>query len=79
MRQSGMPELKVARLDDAPLVEAARTAAQAWVAGLQTKKTLGASPLPDAGCALSRAYPLRQRVTVTLAMVTVLPDSLRAC
>jgi ATP-dependent DNA helicase RecG len=27
VRQSGMPELKVARLDDAPLVEAARTAA----------------------------------------------------
>ena len=36
-------------------------------------------PTPDAGCALSRAYPLRQRATVTLAMVTVLPDSLRAC
>jgi ATP-dependent DNA helicase RecG len=29
VRQSGMPELKVARLDDAPLVEAARAAAQA--------------------------------------------------
>jgi ATP-dependent DNA helicase RecG len=27
VRQSGMPELKVARLDDAPLVEAARSAA----------------------------------------------------
>ena len=55
------------------------SAAQAWVAGLQTKKTLGDSTLPDAGRALSRAYPLRQRATVTLAMVTVLPDSLRAC
>jgi hypothetical protein len=30
---------------------------------------------PDAGCALTRAYPLRQRVMVTLAMVTVLPES----
>jgi ATP-dependent DNA helicase RecG len=29
VRQSGMPELKVARLDDAPLVEAARSAAAA--------------------------------------------------
>ena len=29
VRQSGMPELKVARLDDAPLVEAARSAATA--------------------------------------------------
>lgn len=55
------------------------SAAQAWVAGRQTRKTLGASTLPAAGCALSRAYPLRQRATVTLAMVTVLPDSLRAC
>ena len=55
------------------------SAAQACAAGLQTKETLGASTLPAAGCALSRAYPLRQRATVTLAMVTVLPDSLRAC
>ncbi len=29
VRQSGMPELKVARLDDAPLVEAARSSATA--------------------------------------------------
>jgi ATP-dependent DNA helicase RecG len=29
VRQSGLPELKVARLDDAPLVEAARSAAAA--------------------------------------------------
>ena len=29
VRQSGMPELKVAQLDDAPLVEAARSAATA--------------------------------------------------
>jgi ATP-dependent DNA helicase RecG len=29
VRQSGLPELKVARLDDAPLVEAARSAATA--------------------------------------------------
>jgi ATP-dependent DNA helicase RecG len=29
VRQSGLPELKVARLDDAPLVEAARAAASA--------------------------------------------------
>ena len=29
VRQSGMPELKVAKLDDAPLVEAARSAATA--------------------------------------------------
>jgi ATP-dependent DNA helicase RecG len=29
VRQSGMPELRVARLDDAPLVEAARSAAAA--------------------------------------------------
>jgi hypothetical protein len=53
-------------------------ASQAWVAGLQTRKTLGDSIAPDAGCALSRAYPLRQRATVMLAMVAVLPDSLRA-
>jgi ATP-dependent DNA helicase RecG len=32
VRQSGMPELKVARLDDAPLVEAARSAATAILA-----------------------------------------------
>src|SRR5215203_3967870 len=50
-------------------------ASHAPAVGRQTRKTLGASP-PDAGCALSRAYPLRQRVTVMLA---VLPDSLRAC
>jgi hypothetical protein len=53
-------------------------ASQAWVAGLQTRKTLGDSIAPDAGCALRRAYPLRQRATVMLAMVAVLPDSLRA-
>jgi ATP-dependent DNA helicase RecG len=29
VRQSGLPELKVARLDDAPLVEAARSSAMA--------------------------------------------------
>jgi ATP-dependent DNA helicase RecG len=29
VRQSGAPELKIARLDDAPLVEAARSAASA--------------------------------------------------
>jgi ATP-dependent DNA helicase RecG len=32
VRQSGMPELKVARLDDGPLVEAARSAATAILA-----------------------------------------------
>jgi ATP-dependent DNA helicase RecG len=32
VRQSGMPELKVARLDDAPLVESARSAANAVLA-----------------------------------------------
>jgi hypothetical protein len=53
-------------------------ASQAWVAGLQTRNTLGDSRVPDAGCALSRAYPLRQRVRVMLAMVTVLPDSVSA-
>jgi hypothetical protein len=53
-------------------------ASHAPAVGGQTRKTLGASP-PDAGCALSRAYPLRQRVTVMLATVAVLPDSLRAC
>src|SRR4029450_5678552 len=55
------------------------SAAQACAAGRQTRKTLGDSTLPDAGCALSRAYPLRQRAAVTLAMVTPLPASLRAC
>ena len=53
-------------------------ASQAPAAGRQTRKTLGDSP-PDAGCALSRAYPLRQRVRVMLVTVAVLPDSLRAC
>jgi hypothetical protein len=51
---------------------------QAPAAGRQTRKTLGDSP-PDAGCALSRAYPLRHRVRVMLVTVAVLPDSLRAC
>ena len=32
----------------------------------------------EAECALSRAYPLRQRISVMLVMVTVLPESLRA-
>jgi len=32
----------------------------------------------EAGCAVSRAYPLRQRVSVMLVMVIVLPDSRRA-
>ncbi len=32
VRQSGLPELKVARLDDAPLIEAARSAASAILA-----------------------------------------------
>jgi ATP-dependent DNA helicase RecG len=32
VRQSGLPELKVARLDDAPLVESARSAATAILA-----------------------------------------------
>jgi hypothetical protein len=32
----------------------------------------------EAECALSRAYPLRQRIRVMLVMVTVLPESLRA-
>jgi hypothetical protein len=52
---------------------------QLWLAGLHTRKTFGDSALPDAGWALSRAYPLRQRARVMLAMVTVLPESLRAC
>src|SRR5512133_446930 len=52
-------------------------ASHAPAAGRQTRKTLGDSPT-DAGCALSRAYPLRQRVKVMLVTVTVLPDSRRA-
>jgi ATP-dependent DNA helicase RecG len=39
VRQSGLPELKVARLDDAPLVEAARSAA---IAVLQRDPDLAA-------------------------------------
>jgi ATP-dependent DNA helicase RecG len=33
VRQSGLPQLKVARLDDAPLVEAARSAATSVLSG----------------------------------------------